>query len=93
MSVRDGEKLTLGDTSIEIYETPPHTPGTISLIIPLRDSSVRHVGALWGGNSFNFQLTEANFTTYANSVARFAKSRRNGAPTCNCRITPISTER
>jgi metallo-beta-lactamase class B len=73
MSVRDGEKLSLGDTSIEIYETPPHTPGTISLIIPLRDGNVRHVGALWGGNSFNFQPTEANFTTYANSVAKFAR--------------------
>jgi metallo-beta-lactamase class B len=73
MSVKDGDKLTLGDTSIEIYETPPHTPGTISLIIPLRDGNVRHVGALWGGNSFNFRPTEANFTTYANSVAKFAQ--------------------
>jgi metallo-beta-lactamase class B len=72
-SVRDGEKLTLGDTPIEIYQTPPHTPGTISLIIPLRDGNVRHVGALWGGNSFNFQPTEANFVTYANSVAKFAQ--------------------
>jgi metallo-beta-lactamase class B len=80
ISVRDGEKLTLGDTSIEIYETPPHTPGTISLIIPLRDGNVRHVGALWGGNSFNFQPTEANFTTYANSVARFARiAKKRGA--------------
>jgi metallo-beta-lactamase class B len=52
---------------------PPHTPGTISLIIPLRDRNARHVGALWGGNSFNFQPTEANFATYANSVAKFAQ--------------------
>jgi metallo-beta-lactamase class B len=73
MSVRDGGKLSLGDVSIEIYETPPHTPGTISLIVPLRDRDARHVGALWGGNSFNFQPTEANFATYANSVAKFAQ--------------------
>ena len=73
MSVSDGDKLSLGDTSIEIYQTPPHTPGTISLIIPLKDGNVNHVGALWGGNSFNFQPTEVNFTTYANSVAKFAK--------------------
>jgi metallo-beta-lactamase class B len=73
ISVKDGDKLSLGDTSIEIYETPPHTQGTISLIIPVRDGSVRHIAELWGGNSFNFQLTEANFTTYANSVAKFAK--------------------
>jgi metallo-beta-lactamase class B len=80
VSVRDGERLTLGDTSIEIYETPPHTPGTISLIIPLKDGNVGHVGALWGGNSFNFQPTEANFTTYADSVARFAQiAKERGA--------------
>jgi len=41
--------------------------------MPLRDGNVRHVGELWGGNSFNFQLTDANFTAYANSVAKFAK--------------------
>ena len=72
MSVKDGDKLTLGDTTIEIYETPPHTPGTISLIIPVHDAGVRHVAELWGGNSFNFTLTQANYTTYANSVDKFA---------------------
>lgn len=80
VSVTDGEKLTLGGTSIEIYQTPPHTPGTISLIIPLTDGGVRHIGALWGGNSFNFQPTEANFTTYADSVAKFARiAKERGA--------------
>jgi hypothetical protein len=45
-----------------------------------RDGNVRHVGALWGGNSFNFQPTEANFTTYANFVARFAQiAKERGA--------------
>jgi len=72
MSVKDGDKLTLGDTTIEIYETPPHTPGTISLIIPVRDAGVRHVAELWGGNSFNFRPEVANYTTYANSVDKFA---------------------
>jgi metallo-beta-lactamase class B len=73
MSVKDGDKLTLGDTSIEIHETPPHTPGTISLIIQLRDGNARHVAELWGGNSFNFQPIEANYSTYANSAAKFAQ--------------------
>jgi metallo-beta-lactamase class B len=76
MSVKDGEKLTLGDTSIEIVETPPHTPGAISLIIPLKEGNVRHVGALWGGIGFNFQRTEQNFTTYAQSVGKFAAIAR-----------------
>jgi metallo-beta-lactamase class B len=77
MSVRDGGRLTLGDTTIEIHETPPHTPGTVSLIIPLRDGNQRHVAELWGGNSFNFQPVEANYTRYADSVAKFAQVARD----------------
>lgn len=72
MSVKSGDKLTLGDTSIEIVETPPHTPGAISLIIPLKEGNTTHAAALWGGIGFNFQRTEANFTAYSNSVGRFA---------------------
>jgi metallo-beta-lactamase class B len=72
MSVKDGDKLTLGDTSIDIVETPPHTPGAISLIIPLKDGNTTHTAAFWGGIGFNFQRTEQNFTTYYNSVGKFA---------------------
>jgi metallo-beta-lactamase class B len=79
-SVKDGEKLTLGDTTIEIYQTPPHTPGAISLIIPLKDGNQRHVGAFWGGIGFNFAQSEANYTTYVNSVEKFAKvAKEKGA--------------
>ena len=76
MSVKDGDKLTLGDTSIDIVETPPHTPGAISLIIPLREGNTTHTGALWGGIGFNFQRTEQNFTTYSSSVGKFANVAR-----------------
>lgn len=80
IAVKDGEKLTLGDTSIEMIQTPPHTPGAISLIIPLKEGNARHVGALWGGIGFNFPQTEQNYTTYANSVEKFAKvAKERGA--------------
>jgi metallo-beta-lactamase class B len=49
MVVTDGQKLTLGDTTVTMYVTPGHTPGTLSLIIPLRDGITRHVGAIYGG--------------------------------------------
>jgi metallo-beta-lactamase class B len=49
MVVTDGQKLTLGDTTVTLYVTPGHTPGTISMIIPLRDGNQRHVAALLGG--------------------------------------------
>ena len=86
MAVKNGDKLTLGDTTIEMYETPPHTPGALSLIIPIKDGNARHVGALWGGIGFNFQRTEQNFTTYSNSVGKFAavaKARNADVPMAN----------
>jgi metallo-beta-lactamase class B len=33
----DGQKLTLGNTSITMDFTPVHTPGTISTLIPVTD--------------------------------------------------------
>jgi metallo-beta-lactamase class B len=42
MVVADGEKLTLGDTTIEFHFTPGHTPGTLSLIYPVKDGGTQH---------------------------------------------------
>ena len=86
MGMADGSKLTLGDTSVEIVQTPPHTPGAISLIFEVRDGAERHVAGLWGGIGFNFQQSEANYTTYANSVAKYAtiaKARGVDVPLAN----------
>jgi metallo-beta-lactamase class B len=49
MVITDGQKLTLGDTTITMYVTPGHTPGTVSLVIPLKDGNERHVGGIYGG--------------------------------------------
>ena len=37
MVATDGQTLTLGDTTITLYVTPGHTPGTLSVVIPVRD--------------------------------------------------------
>jgi len=70
-AVKDGDRLTLGDTAIELYVTPPHTPGTLSLIFPLKDGAMNHVGGLWGGTAFNFAAKPENFTPYIASAQRF----------------------
>jgi metallo-beta-lactamase class B len=71
IEVVDGQKLTLGDTTLELYLTPGHTDGTISTIIPLRDGATPHVAALWGGTLFNFGPEPKRFEAYAESSARF----------------------
>ena len=50
----DGQKLTLGDTTLTIYHTPGHTLGTVSTIIPVKDGGRTHTAALWGGTGFNW---------------------------------------
>ncbi len=69
----DGQKLTLGDTTLTLYLTPGHTPGTISTIIPVKDHGQPHVAALWGGTAFNFRHTKQNFDAYIASAERFSK--------------------
>ncbi len=76
MVVSDGQKLTLGDTTLTMYLTPGHTPGTVSTLIPVRDQGRPHLAAEWGGTGFNFTITPDKprrywFETYASSADHF----------------------
>ena len=71
IEVVDGQRLTLGDTTLELYLTPGHTDGTVSTLIPVRDGDETHVAALWGGTLFNFGPDAERFTAYAESAERF----------------------
>jgi metallo-beta-lactamase class B len=59
----DGSKITLGDTTVTMYVTPGHTPGTISSLIPVKNGNQRHLAGIWGGNGISARgfpnLTEA----------------------------------
>jgi metallo-beta-lactamase class B len=78
----DGQKLTLGDTTLTLYNTPGHTLGTISTIIPVKDHGTPHVAAHWGGTAFNWTANRTAyitperpdsfwFSTYSASARRF----------------------
>jgi metallo-beta-lactamase class B len=76
MVATDGQRLTLGDTTLTMYLTPGHTPGTISTLIPVKDQGRMHLAAEWGGTGFNFTITPDKprrfwFETYANSADHF----------------------
>ena len=53
MAATDGQKLTLGDTTVTLHLTPGPSAGTTSVILPLKDGNQRHVGSLWGGTGAN----------------------------------------
>ena len=71
MVATDGMKLTLGDTTLTLYLTPGHTPGTVSTIIPVKDGGRPHTAALWGGTMFNFPRSRPAFDIYIASNERF----------------------
>jgi metallo-beta-lactamase class B len=78
----DGQKLTLGDTTVTMYITPGHTLGTLSTVLPVKDGTRTHMAAYWGGTAFNWVRGPANyltaerpaafwFDTYATAAGRF----------------------
>jgi metallo-beta-lactamase class B len=69
--VADGQKLTLGDTTITMYLTPGHTLGTISLIIPAKDNGKTHMTAFWGGTAISRTTSYDNLVAYSSSARKF----------------------
>ncbi|MEX1148294.1 MAG: MBL fold metallo-hydrolase, partial [Sphingomonadales bacterium] len=51
MVATDGQTLTLGDATVTLVITPGHTPGTLSLVIPVTDRGQPHALAMWGGTA------------------------------------------
>jgi len=68
----DGTKLTLGNRTITIYLTPPHTPGTISSIFQVHDNGKPLTVVYSGGTEFNFPNDVPHFDQYLASVRRLA---------------------
>src|SRR5258708_31928466 len=68
----DGQKLTLGDTTVTILTTPGHTPGTLSMTFPVKDHGRTLYVAYSGGTAFNFPSTVPNFDIYIQSQRKMA---------------------
>jgi len=79
MVATDGMKLTLGDTTLTLYITPGHTPGTISTLVPLKDGNATHLGYLLGGRGWSLERYEIQYyadeeeaiRTWIASIKRF----------------------
>jgi metallo-beta-lactamase class B len=68
----DGQKITLGETSVTIVTTPGHTPGTLSMLFTVKDGGKPLTVAYSGGTAFNFPSTAPNFETYIASQRKMA---------------------
>jgi metallo-beta-lactamase class B len=80
MDVMDGQKLTLGDTTVTLIRLPGHTPGTIGMIVPAKYRGQTHNVAIMSGTQmptqesldafkyvFNDELKKANVETFFGS--------------------------
>ena len=76
---KDGQTLTLGDTTITLYSTPTSTPGNLSVIFPVKDGAQRHMAMMIGGDFMRivqegiqmFPDMQSMATTYIASSKRF----------------------
>src|SRR3984893_17480461 len=81
MDITDGEKLTLGNTTLTFYNTPGHTPGTVSMLVPVTDHGQTHLLSFWGGSAIPRALgpsgqvgrMDAGMLAYKQSFGRFFK--------------------
>jgi len=69
--VVDGQDLTLGDTTIRMVSTPGHSPGTISVLLPVYDDGEQHVAGMWGGMGFPRDM--ASLGQYVDSADKFTR--------------------
>jgi metallo-beta-lactamase class B len=71
LEATDGQKLTLGDTTITIYITPGHTAGTLSFLIPVKDHGVPHMAMEWGGTALGANTSKEMLQSYISNANRF----------------------
>ncbi|MGD0676241.1 MAG: MBL fold metallo-hydrolase [Polyangiaceae bacterium] len=83
IAVVDGQRITLGDTTVTLYLTPGHTPGTVSALVPVHEGGQTYTLSLFGSVAFPPSLEPTERTgglrRYDDSVVRFGDiSRRAG---------------
>jgi metallo-beta-lactamase class B len=77
----EGQKITLGDTTVDVIATPGHTPGTLSYIFPVKDRGRTLMVAYSGGTAFNFPRQAQTFAVYRDSQRRMADAARAAGAT------------
>ena len=70
----DGQRLSVGDVSIQIVTMPGHTAGTLSYLFEVRDNGKPLRVAYVGGTAIPFNGTPAYYDQYLASTKKFAKA-------------------
>jgi metallo-beta-lactamase class B len=66
----DGQRVTLGDTTVTIYITPGHTGGTLSFLVPVKDRGQAHLAMEWGGTALSGATSKEMLQSYISNAGR-----------------------
>ena len=72
--IHDGDSLVLGNTTVHLFQTPGHTPGTLSMDFHLRDGKFIYKAFMFGGVGLNFDGV-ARTEMYLKSVDRIMQMK------------------
>ncbi|MBI3047966.1 MAG: MBL fold metallo-hydrolase, partial [Acidobacteria bacterium] len=70
MDAYDGQKITLGDTTVTLVHIPGHTPGTMGTIVPVRWRGTPHTVMVLGATQMP---TRESLLQFEQVFTRFAK--------------------
>jgi metallo-beta-lactamase class B len=70
--VKDGDSLRFGGVEIKLFVTAGHTPGGLSMLIPVRDKGQPRLLAYYGGITSK-NLSPEMHAAYDESIGRFAR--------------------
>lgn len=73
ISVKDGDTITLGGTTVTFYQTAGHTLGTLSPSFDVTWRGQTHRVIEWGGTGFNFGADKTRVEAYIASTERVKK--------------------
>lgn len=78
----DGQKITLGDTTVTLVSTPGHTPGTTSFIFNVKDNGKPLTVAYSGGTALQVIYKDpAKLQGYVDTQAKFGRLAKEAGAT------------
>ncbi len=78
----DGQKITLGDTTVTLVSTPGHTPGTTSFLFTVKDNGKPLTVAYSGGTALQLIYNDAGkLNIYAETQGKFQRLAKEAGAT------------
>lgn len=91
LDARDGQKITLGDTTVTIALTPGHTPGTLAILVPVKHNGRTSTALIMSGTQMPTDESVAVFKHVFDDMAKAmgAETMLGGHPDILVNTLPV----